>query len=172
VNAKKLVIDPEAAELVKLMFEMYAQPGVSFGDITRYFTEHGIYGEMQKKMSVFQTLSSGATRANPKLTALKVELVQVENEIKQLLGTLTGANATLLSYANSMIEELDTKRQALLSSIAEATTQAMSTAQMEQITSHLDSWDNLSFEDKRTVAGGLLTRVKATSKSIQIEWKL
>jgi len=334
MNAKKLVIDPEAAELVKLMFEMYARPGISFGDITRYFVEQGIlfngkplqrtsvsyllrnpvyvqadldvyefhksqgtdvvndvtdfngingcyfykgrdvterkytnfkghilvmaphegiipsniwlacrkklmqnsafgstkkakhtwlagkikcghcgaalnvlapnrpnpyfrcrkhtdskvctgcgtlsvrqveqviYGEMQKKMSVFQTLSSGATKANPKLTALKVELVQVENEIKQLLGTLTGANTTLLSYANNMIEELDTKRQTLLSSIAEATTQAMSTAQMEQITNHLDSWDNLSFEDKRTVAGGLLTRVRATSESIRIEWKL
>ncbi|MCL2843408.1 MAG: recombinase family protein [Oscillospiraceae bacterium] len=134
--------------------------------------EQVIYGAMQEKLGIFQTLSSGTTKANPKLTALNVELVQVEHEIKQLLGTLTGANATLLSYANSMIEELDAKRQALLSNIADATTQAMSTAQMEQITNHLNNWDSLSFEDKRIVAGGLLTRVNATSESIQIEWKL
>mgnify|MGYP000323219340 CR=1 FL=1 len=37
----------------------------------------------------------------------------MEDEIEKLLNTLTGANAVLLSYANSKIEELDTRRQAL-----------------------------------------------------------
>ena len=36
----------------------------------------------------------------------------MEDEIEKLLNTLTGANAVLLSYANSKIEELDTHRQA------------------------------------------------------------
>ena len=39
-------------------------------------------------------------KVNPKLTAYQVELAQVEAEIEKLLDTLTGANATLLSYAN------------------------------------------------------------------------
>lgn len=42
INTKKLVATPEEAEQVKLMFEMYANPGTSYGDIVRYFAEHGI----------------------------------------------------------------------------------------------------------------------------------
>ncbi len=37
-----MVADPVAADHVRLMFEMYAEPETSFGDITRYFEEHDI----------------------------------------------------------------------------------------------------------------------------------
>ena len=44
-------------------------------------------------------------KSNPKLTALQVELAQVQHEIETLIDTLTGANPVLLSYVNSKIEE-------------------------------------------------------------------
>lgn len=34
--------DPEAADIARLMFEMYAQPSTSFGDIARHFADEGI----------------------------------------------------------------------------------------------------------------------------------
>ena len=74
---------------------------------TREF-ERFLYGEMVKKLSEFQTLTAKREKVNPKLTALNMELARVEDEIEKLLNTLTGANAVLLSYANSKIEELDT----------------------------------------------------------------
>ena len=40
INTKMMVADGEAAERVKLMFEMYAEPDVSFGDIARHFAEN------------------------------------------------------------------------------------------------------------------------------------
>jgi hypothetical protein len=42
VRTKKLVADPETAEQAKLLFEMYAAPQTSFGDVARYFTERGL----------------------------------------------------------------------------------------------------------------------------------
>ena len=42
IRTKKMVADPVAADHVRLMFEMYAEPETSFGDITRYFEEQGI----------------------------------------------------------------------------------------------------------------------------------
>ena len=42
IRTKKMVADPIAADHVRLMFEMYAEPETSFGDITRYFEEQGI----------------------------------------------------------------------------------------------------------------------------------
>ena len=84
------------------------------------------YGEMVKKLSEFQTLTAKRETVNPKLTALNMELARVEDEIEKLLNTLTGANAVLLSYANSKIEELDTHRQALTKEIAALSAETMS----------------------------------------------
>ena len=40
INTKKLV--PDAATHVRLMFEMYARPEISLGDVARHFSELGI----------------------------------------------------------------------------------------------------------------------------------
>ena len=37
IRTKMMAADPVAANHVRLMFEMYAEPETSFGDITRYF---------------------------------------------------------------------------------------------------------------------------------------
>ena len=64
-----------------------------------------------KKMRAFQTLKGGKTESyNPKLTVARAALAKIEGEIEKLLDTLSGANPTLLQYANSRIEELDAQR--------------------------------------------------------------
>ena len=42
VKTAKYVIHPEEAEHVKLIYELYAKPEASYGDIIVYFQEHGI----------------------------------------------------------------------------------------------------------------------------------
>jgi len=135
--------------------------------------EESIYGEMVKKLAAFQTLTGGnPAKINPKLTALNVELAQVEAEIEKLLNTLTGANAVLLSYANGKIEELDARRQTLAKAIADMSAEAVSPEQMKRISGYLNDWDNIGFEGRRLVVDGLVSNIKATSENVQIEWKI
>ena len=135
--------------------------------------EESIYSEMAKKMTAFQTLTGGnPAKANPKLTALNVELAQVEAEIEKLIDTLTGANRTLLAYANTKIEELDAKKQSLIKAIADMSAEAVSPAKIEQLSGYINNWDNISFDDKRAVVDGLISQIRATSESIQVEWKI
>jgi len=42
IRTKMMVAEPDTAEHVRLMFEMYSDPQTSFGDIARYFSEQGI----------------------------------------------------------------------------------------------------------------------------------
>ena len=135
--------------------------------------EDSIYEEMCSKMADFGALTGGNfIKANPKLTALNVELAQVEAEIEKLIDTLTGANPTLLAYANSKIEELDTRRQSLTKAIADMSAGATSAEQIKRISGYLDNWDDVSFEDRRLVVDGLITTIKATSDIVDIDWKL
>ena len=138
---------------------------------TREF-ERFLYGEMVKKLSEFQTLTAKQETVNPKLTALNMELARVEDEIEKLLNTLTGANAVLLSYANSKIEELDTRRQALTKEIAALSAETMSPEQIERLSVYLNQWEEIDFEDRRQVADGLISQIRATDEHVSIEWKI
>ena len=273
IRTKMMKPDPETADIAKLMFEMYSQPGISFGDIARYFArdvqerknkhlkdqilvlapseglvssdtwlrcrkklmanktfqggrkakntwlagkvkcgrcgyalmsvgnptgvqylrcskradskscdgcgtlrtrefERFLYGEMVKKLSEFQTLTAKRETVNPKLTALNMELARVEDEIEKLLNTLTGANAVLLSYANSKIEELDTRRQALTKEISALSAETMSPEHIERLSVYLNQWEEIDFEDRRQVADGLISQIRATDEHVSIEWKI
>jgi len=135
--------------------------------------EESIYSEMVRNLQDFQTLTGGnSKKASPKMTALTVKLAQVDAEIEKLLDNLTGANKTLISYANSRIDELDARRQALTKAIADMRVATLSPEHAKSIPGYLANWENISFEDKRLVVDSLIAKINATSESIQIEWKV
>jgi len=107
-----------------------------------------------------------------KPAALQVELLHVDSEIEKLVDSLTGANNVLLSYVNVKIAELDGRKQGLVKQIAELTVEAISPEQVNQISGYLDTWDNVSFDDKRRVVDLMITTVAATSDSLNITWKI
>ena len=142
------------------------------GKIRKEEFEQFIFSAMQEKFKDFQILHGREEKVNPKLTAYQVELAQVEAEIEKLLDTLTGANATLLAYANKKIEELDTRRQTISKAIAELSVETISPQQIKKLSYYLDNWDSIDFDDKRKAADGLISTIKATNDHVQIEWKI
>ena len=143
------------------------------GKLKTHDFESFIFGEMAKKMSQFESLIGGnEDRVDPRITALQIELAKVDEEIEKLLDTLSGANPILLSYANSKIEALDTKRQNLVKEIADLSAEVMSLRQIRELSNHIHNWENISFEDRRKVVDGLITQIRATSEYVQIEWKI
>ena len=143
------------------------------GTLTKQELEKAVYAEMVKKMRVFQTLKDGKTESyNPKLTAARAALVKTEAEIEKLLDTLSGANPTLLQYANIRIEELDGQRQAQAKLVADLTANSVSSSQVDSISGYLRDWESVDFDDKRRVLDTLVSQVRATSEQVVIHWKL
>ncbi len=131
-----------------------------------------MFAEMVKKLREFQTLAAGDNKPNPRLTAIQIELTQVETEIEKLLDNLTGANSILISYANSKIEDLDTRRQGLVKEINELTSEALSPKKIQLLSGYLSDWDNVEFDDKRLVADSLISQIRATNELVQVEWRI
>ena len=80
--------------------------------------------------------------------------------------------ATLLAYANKKIEDLDNRRKTLSKAIADLSVETLSSQQIELLSGYLDDWENISFEDKRKAADGLISSISATSDYVKIEWKI
>ena len=144
------------------------------GKIITSELEAVVYQQMVKKLEKHKTLTGRkkAAKANPKIAALQVELLHVDSEIEKLVDSLTGANNVLLSYVNVKIAELDGRKQELVKQIAELTVEAISPEQVNQISGYLDTWDNVSFDDKRRVVDLMITTIAATSDSLNITWKI
>ena len=144
------------------------------GEIITSELEAVVYQQMVKKLASYKTLTGKkkAAKANPKITALQVELAHVDSEIEKLVDSLTGANNVLFSYVNVKIAELDGRKQELLARIAELTVEAISPEQVSQISGYLDTWENVSFDDKRRVVDLMITTIAATSDSLNITWKI
>ena len=144
------------------------------GKIITSELEAVVYQQMVKKLASYKTLTGRkkAAKANPKIAALQVELAHVDSEIEKLVDSLTGANNVLLSYVNVKIAELDGRKQELLARIAELTVEAISPEQVSQISGYLDTWENVSFDDKRRVVDLMITTTAATSDSLNITWKI
>ena len=48
----------------------------------------------------------------------------------------------------------------------------ISPEQVKQVSGYLDTWDNVSFDDKRRVVDLLITTIAATSDKLNITWKI
>ena len=142
------------------------------GTLRKNEFEQFIFTAMGEKFREFKLLRGGEGKVNPKITAYQVELAQVEAEIEKLLDTLTGANATLIAYANKKIEDLDNRRKKLSKAIADLSVETLSSQQIELLSGYLDDWEHISFEDKRKAADGLISSISATSDYVKIEWKI
>ncbi len=147
---------------------------VGCGKIYTAELEALVYQQMVKKLESYKTLTGRkrAAKGNPKIAALQVGLARVDSEIEKLVDSLTEANNVLLSYVNVKIAELDSRKQALVKEIAELTVETISPEQVKQISGYLDTWDSVSFDDKRRVLDLLVTSVEATSEKLNITWKI
>ena len=135
--------------------------------------EQFIYDEMLSKLQEFRTLTKrNKAVGNPKITALKVELSQVETEIEKLLESLLGANDILISYANKKVADLDSRKQALAKQLADFVSDDVSPERILRTAELLEDWGAASLQNRREVVDSLISKVRATSENVDIQWKI
>ena len=121
---------------------------------------------MFAKLAEFHTLSKQEKNAaNPKVTAIKVELARVEADIENLIDTLSGASDILISYANDKIAGLDSRKQALNKELADIAAVAVPVEKILHVSKILDDWSNNGIEGKREVIdrGCIFSRVNGNN---------
>ncbi len=135
--------------------------------------EEYVYGQMVAKIREMQMpLGYATAQEHPKIQALSQELDQVETQIEHMLTALAGASDTLVSYVDMKVAELDRSRQEIVDEITIRSTQVATPERLEYILAHLGDWAGASFEDRRLVLDGLVSIIKATDCSVEIQWKL
>lgn len=80
--------------------------------------------------------------------------------MQRLVDSLTGTNNVLRSYVNVKIVEPDGRKQVFAKQIAALTVEAIHPEQVSWISGYLDTWENVSFDDKRRVVDLMITTLE------------
>lgn len=135
--------------------------------------EDAILNEIKEKLSNFKTLSREQSAAiNPKINELRIKEKDIDNEIESLMEKLVDANDTLLKYINKRIVELDNAKKQILSDLNTLTLSQNNITNSKTIVDHVDKWDKLSFDDKRSVVDALIDKIMVSDESVEINWKI
>ena len=88
-----------------------------------------------------------------------------------MLSKVVGANAVLMQYINERVENLDVARKKLQEENISLTCN-QDKQNFNTISSHVQEWDNISFEDKQSVVNALIKIIKIADGKIEILWNI
>lgn len=142
------------------------------GTIYADVLEEYMLNAIRNKLSEFETLSQKKKKQiNPKINKNKIRMSEIENEINDLLSKVVGANAVLMQYINERVESLDTERKKLQEENISLTCN-QDKQNFDVISSHVQDWDNVSFEDKQSVVNALIKVIHIADGKIEIMWNI
>lgn len=142
------------------------------GTIYADVLEEYMLNAIRNKLSEFKTLSQKKKKQiNPKINKNKIRIAEIENEINDLLSKVVGANAVLMQYINERVEGLDTERKKLQEENISLTCN-QEKQNFDVISSHVQDWDNISFEDKQSVVNALIKVIHIADGKIEIMWNI
>ena len=142
------------------------------GTIYADVLEEYMLNAIRNKLSEFKTLSQKKKKQiNPKINKNKIRMSEIENEINDLLSKVVGANAVLMQYINEHVESLETERKKLQEENISLTCN-QDKQNFDVISSHVQDWDNISFEDKQSVVNALIKVIHIADGKIEIMWNI
>lgn len=142
------------------------------GTIYADVLEEYMINAIRKKLSEFKTLSQKRKKQiSPKINENKIRMTEIENEINDLLSKVVGANAVLMQYINERVECLDAERKKLQEENISLTCN-QDKQNFDVISSHVQDWDNVSFEDKQSVVDTLIKVIHIADGNIEITWNI
>ncbi len=149
----------------------YSAGGCNFGSLNAELVDEIVFGEMQKKLSEFQTLTEQRSNSNSlQIIKYKTRIEDIDGEISALLEKVCSANEVVMQYINKKISELDSEKKELYSQITQINQEKGNN--VAEITDYMAHWEELSMSDKITVVDSLIDKIYASKDCIKITWKI
>lgn len=136
--------------------------------------EAQVLRQIRDRLSEIDEIKDKVERSdNPRLIELRLKNQTLTDEINSLMGKVATANSVLMDYINERIVALDTERISVQSEIRELST-VDTPSDLETIKDYMDRWDDLSFDDRRSVVDKVILAVRVGKGDINIDivWKI
>lgn len=139
--------------------------------------EQMVVGKLKEKIDSLNIKSHKEIQNEVQIEIEKLEsqIADIEHSIDSLVLSLTSSDIepTAMKYVSKKINVLDAQKNQLRQRIDILITEKKNDlAKKKQLTGVMDKWDELSFDDKRSVIDLLIDRILVYPDKVEIEWRL
>lgn len=140
--------------------------------------EEMIVDKIRDKLSEFtiKPRINDKSDIDDQINMISMKVSEVENEIEGLIDKmmLPDTDKTTLKYINSRISKLDKEKSELLDDIKKLKLdkQKKSSLNHKVLRDAMSKWDELSFDDKRSVIEVLIEKILVFPDKVEIHWKV
>ncbi|MCM1579005.1 MAG: recombinase family protein [Ruminococcus sp.] len=107
-----------------------------------------------------------------KLSRLRAEIQLREDKIKALVDKLPDADPAAVRYINETIGELDSEKSNLNSEAEDIIHCGEKEDRFKELVNVISKWEELSFDEKRSVAVLLISKITVYPDNIEINWRV
>lgn len=142
-----------------------ASPKMIRADKLEEFAEKEILNRLDELQNVKVSYEE-----NPEINKLKIQLLQKEEEIGNIVGMLSSADKTVMAYINEELKRLDGEKKKLNEKINMLKTEQCKNKCLDT-DKIINEWNNLDIKVKKNIAGILFDRVEIDGYNIDIYLK-
>ncbi|QUH28305.1 recombinase family protein [Vallitalea guaymasensis] len=117
------------------------------------------------------TIKASDNVNNIEVNQFKLQVIDIDNQINQLIEKLALSNDVVMDYINKKISELDSMKTDLLKTIEENTINEHLSNSLFEISKKIAVWDTLDLEEKKVITKKIIDKVFITNDEIKISWK-
>lgn len=112
------------------------------------------------------------TKENIKINKIKIQIVNIDKKIENLISKIEEANQITMKYINERLEKLDKEKNALLQEIQKLILENSKNISLNDMFEKIDNWGNLDLEEKKQVCKSVINKVYIKDDEISIDWKI
>lgn len=127
---------------------------------------------LNKIQELKNTKLSVQTNDGLAINKIKLQLLQIDNQIENLINQISEANNIVMKYINEKTTELDNKKNTLLAEMKKLILTNNRNIPIEQVWEQVDKWDELNIEDKKSICGCFIEKIHIKDDEISIDWKI
>lgn len=113
-----------------------------------------------------------SSNTNKDTNGIKIEIIDIENKIENLISQIANSNEVVMGYINKTISDLDKHRNELVEEMNKINMNNRKTEPLEKVLEKIKDWSNLDLEDKKEIANSMINKILITDEEINIEWKV
>lgn len=140
-----------------------------YADIFEEQVKNKIAEELNKHILKPQIKNSNN---NNQVQIIRSQIDAIDEKITALVDKMIEADKTTISYINKTINSLDTEKIELLNQIEILNTQSNKTSEFKNLFNVISKWDELSFDEQRSVVELLIEKVIVFPDRTEIVWKI
>lgn len=109
---------------------------------------------------------------NGELNKLKLQIIEIDNQIENLVEQMAQGNTVVMKYINDKISKLDSMKNSLMEEMKKITIQLKPMQPFENILDYIHRWNDCELEEKKNICGYFINKIYLKDDEINIDWKL